>query len=461
VSSGTSKGAYVLIVTSAATFMGALDVTIVNIAIEGITRGLKVTNPTHLAWVLSGYSIVYAATLLGFGRLADWKGRKRIFLTGLAIFGIGSALCGAAPTLWVLLVARVIQAVGAAMVTPASLALVLGAFPPNKRASAVGVWGAVGSLAGALAPTIGAGLNRAFGWRSLFFINIPVIVAGLIAGRSVLTESRDPKVTKLPDLVGAVIVTIGVGLVVFAIIESETWGLADSRFWIILAVAAVLLTMFVRRCNAVDDPVLDISLLRQRFFAVSNISAMLYTFAFFGIFLTNVRFFYNVWDYTEYGSGMAITPIPVTASIVGVLSGRILRTIGARAGAAVSGSCFAGGLLLIVALTGNTPNYWEHVAWPMVLIGIGIGLGIAVINTSGTMHLPVNRYSMGSAFISTGRQVGAALGVALALALFAPVSKGADPLTRAHLSWVVFAITGLIAGLAVTVFYRQPATASQ
>jgi MFS family permease len=440
--------------------MGALDVTIVNIAIEGITRGLNVKDPTQLAWVLSGYSIVYAATLLGFGRLADWKGRKRIFLAGLAVFGLGSALCGAAPTLWVLLLARVIQAVGAAMVTPASLALVLTAFPPNRRATAVGIWGAVGSLAGALAPTIGAALNRAFGWRSLFFINIPVIAAALVAGRSVLTESSDPKVNKLPDLFGAVIVTGGVGLVVFAIIESETWGMADSRFWIVLVVAAVLLTLFVRRCNSVDDPVLDISLLRQRFFAVSNISAALYTFAFFGIFLTNVRFFYHVWDYTEYGSGMAITPIPVTASLVGVLSGRILRTLGARLGAAVSGSCFAGGLLLIVALTGNSPNYWKHVAWPMVLIGIGIGLGIAVINTSGTMHLPANRYSMGSAFISTGRQVGAALGVALALALYAPTTRGADPLLRAHVSWIVFAIAGLVAGLSITVFYRQPAAAT-
>lgn len=437
--------------------MGALDVTIVNIAIEGITRGLRVSNATQLAWVLSGYSIVYAATLLGFGRLADWKGRKRVFLSGLAVFGIGSALCGAAPALWVLLVARVIQAVGAAMVTPASLALVLTAFPPNKRASAVGVWGAVGSLAGALAPTIGAGLNRAFGWRSLFFINIPVIAAALVAGRTVLTESRDPKVTKLPDLFGAAIVTLGVGLVVFAIIESETWGISDPRFWIILVVAAVLLALFVRRCNSVEDPVLDISLLQQRFFAVSNISAMLYTFAFFGIFLTNVRFFYHVWDYTEYGSGMAITPIPVTASLVGVLSGRILRGLGPRVGAAVSGSCFAGGLILIVVLTGNSPDYWRDVAWPMVLIGVGIGLGIAVINTSGTMHLPANRYSMGSAFISTGRQVGAALGVALALALFAPISKGADPLARAHVSWVVFAITGLVAGLSITVLYRPPA----
>lgn len=452
-------GAQVLTITSIAMFMGSLDTTVVNIAIEGIAKGLKVSNQTQLAWVLSGYSIVYAATLLAAGRLADWKGRKRVFLAGLGVFAAGSTLCGLAPTLSVLLAARVLQAMGAAMVTPASLALVLIAFPPEKRATAVGVWGAVSGMAGAMAPAIGGVLNHAFGWRSLFFINLPFIAVALVAGRRVLTESRDPKITKLPDIFGAVLVTFAVGLVVFAIIESSTWGLTSWKFSGVVVLSILLVVAFVHRCHTVDDPVLDLDLLRQRFFAVANVSAVLFTFAFFGIFLANVRFFIHTWGYDSYGAGIALTPIPTTAAVAGILSGRILGRLGPRRGAALAALCFCGGLAAMTLLTGHTAHYWTEACGPMVVIGAGVGLAIAVLNTSATIHLPPGRYSMGSAFISTGRQVGAAIGVALALALFASVAKGADPLARSHLCWIVFGAAGLAAGLSIMIFYRNPGTA--
>jgi EmrB/QacA subfamily drug resistance transporter len=436
--------------------MGSFDTTVVNVAIEGITKGLHVKDSTQVAWVLSGYSIVYAATLLAAGRLGDWKGRKRVFTWGMSCFGLGSLLCGLAPTLWFLLAARVLQAAGAAMVTPASLALVLIAFPPAKRATAVGIWGAVGSLAGAVAPVLGSLINRALDWRGIFYINIPFVIVALIGGRRVMRESSDPSITKLPDLFGAVLVTGGVGLIVYAIIESSGWGVASTKFVLVLVAAAILIGVFFERCRTVADPVLDVGLLRERFFAVANLSAVLYTFSFFGIFLINVRFFFHVWHYSEYSAGIALTPIPVTASLAGVFSGRFVRRLGTRRTATLSALSLGGGLTLMVVLTGHRAAYWTHAAAPMTLIGFGVGSAIAVLNTSATIHLPAGRFSMGSAFISTGRQIGAAIGVALALALYSSVTKGADPLARAHLAWIVFAVAGVVAGLGLAVFYRPP-----
>jgi MFS family permease len=201
---------------------------------------------------------------------------------------------------------------------------------------------------------------------------------------------------------------------------------------------------------------MDLKLLRLRFFAVANLSAVLFTFAFFGIFLANVRFFIRVWGYDETGAGLALTPIPTTAAIVGLLSGRILGRLGARAGAAVAGTCFFTGLVALAVLTGHHADYWRDIAGPFVIIGVGIGLAIAVLNTSATVQLPSARYSMGSAIIATGRQVGAAFGAAMALALFASTRHGVDPLGRSHLSWLIFATCGLVAGLGITAFYRAP-----
>lgn len=205
-----------------------------------------------------------------------------------------------------------------------------------------------------------------------------------------------------------------------------------------------------------NDPVLDLGLLHERYFAVANVAAVLFTFAFFGVFLTNVRFFIRVWDYTATGAGMAITPIPLAAGITGMLSGRILGRLGMRKGAFVAAILFSGGLAAMTVLTGNEADYWRDAFVPLVATGIGVGLAITVLNSSAMIHLPPERYSMGSAIISTGRQIGAAIGVAVSLALFAATAHGADPLGVSHLSWLVFASTGLIAGVGITIFYRPP-----
>jgi len=196
-----SRAYQVLSITAIATFLVSLDTSIVVVARRAIEEDLG--HPTLLTWVFSGYNIAYAAGLLTAGRFADVNGRKRSFLRGLALFSIGSILCGLAPTSLLLVLARLVQAVGGAMLTPASLALVLPEFPVEKRTVAIGIWGAVGGLAAALGPCIGGVLVDWLDWRSLFFINVPFCAVTLYLGKKILHESKDPNATKHVDLIGS------------------------------------------------------------------------------------------------------------------------------------------------------------------------------------------------------------------------------------------------------------------
>jgi EmrB/QacA subfamily drug resistance transporter len=215
-----ARGWKVLAVCSIAVFLVSLDVTIVNIAFPEMLEDFETTR-AELSWVLSAYNIAFAACLLTSGRLADRFGRRRIFYIGLLTFTTASALCGMAPTEEALIAARVVQAMGGALIMPASLALVLPEFPMERRSAAIGVWGAVGGLAAAIGPVLGGALIDVIGWRGLFFLNAPVCLLAFLFARKLLVESREPNAHGLPDIVGAVLATSGVALIVLGIVEGE------------------------------------------------------------------------------------------------------------------------------------------------------------------------------------------------------------------------------------------------
>jgi MFS family permease len=227
-----TRATKVLSLTAIATFLVSLDTSIVVVAERTIAADLG--NPTWMPWVFSGYSIAYAAGLLTAGRFADVNGRKRSFMRGLALFSIGSVLCGLAPTTHLLVLARLVQAIGGAQLTPASLALVLPEFPAEKRTVAIGVWGAVGGLAAAAGPSLGGVLLDALNWRWLFFINVPFCIFTLIVGRKLLHESKDPNATKNVDLVGTALGFPGVALVTLAIEVVQTpLRRCSQHLWIV------------------------------------------------------------------------------------------------------------------------------------------------------------------------------------------------------------------------------------
>src|SRR6201994_2740244 len=220
---GRSRATWVLVLGSVAAFAVFLDTTIVNVAFETISRSFGTTT-AHLSWVLNAYSLVFAAVLIPSGRLADRYGRKRLFLIGLAGFALFSALCGAAPGTGVLIAARALQGAFAALVVPASLALVLPEFPPDRRHVAIGTWSAMSAAAAALGPTLGALLTEYASWRWIFLVNVPICAVLVIVGARLLRESREERTAGIPDPLGTVLIAAVPALLSFSIIEGPSWG---------------------------------------------------------------------------------------------------------------------------------------------------------------------------------------------------------------------------------------------
>src|SRR5438876_4181312 len=265
-----------LALTSVAVFVGSLDGTVLFVAFPAIRATFAHVSAAQLSWVLNAYIIVFGALLVPAGRIADRVGRKRVFLLGLGLFSAASALCGVAPSPGMLIAARALQALGAALLLPSSLALVLHAFPAARRASAVALWGAVGALAAAIGPSLGSLIIQSWGWRWVFYINVPVGIAAVVRGKSLLLESRDEAARELPDALGIVLLIASVALFALAIVEGAGWGLSGPRTLASLAGGALLFACFVLRSRTAASPAVDLSLFSNPTYRLANVA----TFAF-------------------------------------------------------------------------------------------------------------------------------------------------------------------------------------
>ena len=333
-----SRRARVAAIVSVGVFVASLDLFIVNIAFPDIQRDFTGTSLASLSWVLNAYAIVFAALLVPAGRWADRTGRKRAFLGGLALFTLASAACAAAPSIGVLIAARVVQAAGAAVLMPASLGLLLPEFPPEKRGLAIGLWAAVGGTAAAAGPVIG-GLLVELSWRWVFLVNIPIGIAAIVAGARVLHEIREEGAER-PDLVGAGLLTAAVATLIGGIIEGPDWGWADGRVLGLFAVALVLSVAFVVRSGRHPVPVVEPALVKVRAFAAANIAGVFFFIGFSAMLLGSVLWLTEVWGETALGAGLKIAPGPSMAALFavggGILSGRIgPRAVGAVGAAAL------------------------------------------------------------------------------------------------------------------------------
>ncbi|MDA2999936.1 MAG: MFS transporter, partial [Actinomycetota bacterium] len=317
-----SRPYQVLSLTAIATFLVSLDVSIVVVARGEIEETFGRDQANILTWVFSAYSIAYAAGLLTAGRFADVFGRKRSFLRGLIIFSIGSVMCGFAPSAITLVLARVVQAIGGAQLTPASIALVLPEFPVEKRTQAIAIWGSVGGLAAAIGPSAGGVLVEWWGWRLLFFVNIPFCLFTVLVGRKILHESKDENAQRKVDYPSVVLGFSGVALVVLAISQSEQWGFVDIRSGIAMVVGLILIGGFIRRCQVTESPLLDLSLFKLPFVVASNLSGVLFSVGFIGMWLLNTTWLQEVWDYSVVRSGLATFAGPATAAFIAPFAGK-------------------------------------------------------------------------------------------------------------------------------------------
>jgi EmrB/QacA subfamily drug resistance transporter len=442
----------VLALTSIAFFLTALDFTIVNVAFRALERDFGPSAKNVLPWTLSGYAIAFAAGLLTAGRMADSFGRKRWFLLGTTIFTTASALCGFAPTAWFLVAARVAQAIGGAMLIPSATALLLPEFPVEKRSEVMGLTAMMGAIAAASGPAIGGLLVSNLGWRWVFFVNLPFCIATVFFGARLLRESKDPTATRRPDFTGAALAIAAVALLTLAIIEADSWGWGSPTEIGALALSVALGAAFVFRCRNHPSPVLDLSLLKLRFVSAANVATLLWSMGFYALFFNHVAWLQDVWHYSGQRSGAAIMAGPACAALTSRLGGKLAQRFGHLRVFTVGAALVGSAVLAWAFRLGDKPAYVTQFLPSLCVAGVGIGFVIASLTSAANAFLPAHRFGMGAALYNTNRQIGAAIGIAIATAIHSawPGPKG---ITHAYF-YVAIAVFG--AAVVMLGFYRRP-----
>ena len=425
----------VLAVAVLGTFMAFVDATIVNIAIPDIASDFSVKSLSSVSWVLNAYNIVFAAFLVAGGQLADLLGRRRLFVLALLTFTVASALCAAAPSLGLLVAARIVQAAGAALLVPSSLAIVLAAHGSGERMHAVSLWAAVAALAAGVGPPLGGLLITASDWRLVFLVNIPVGIAALVLAKRVLIESRAPGRRRMPDLLGGAVLALAIASLVLGIVKGEEWGWTSGEVLACFAAAVVLGAYFVYRASHHRAPAMDLALLRIRAFALSNGVTVVMAGGFYGYTLCNVLFLTGVWRYSILQAGLALVPGPVTAMAVAPSASRLVGRMSHRAVVVPGAFVWAAGMVFLATRAGVHADFLGVWLPGLVILGLGAGLSFPTLSGAAVGSVPGSRFALATALNSVARQVGAALGVAILIAILGTPSA-LDPLPPFRHAWL-------------------------
>ncbi len=455
--SPSTTPAGVLAIVCAGVVLASLDLFIVNVALPQIARDFGQTDLGALSWVLNGYAIVYASLLVLAGRLADRHRRKYGFLLGVAVFTVASAACGAAQSVGMLVAFRLVQAAGAALLTPTSLSLVLTAYPGEGRHSAVRTWTATGGLAAALGPVIG-GLLVAASWRWVFLVNVPIGLAALAIGWLKLPDAPGHE-TPRPDALGAVLVTGGVALLTLALVQGGSWGWGSTATVAALVGSVVVLGLFVLRCLRHHNPLIDPELFRVRSFSVASAVALLFSASFGAMLLSIVLWEQVDWGWSALKAGLAIAPGPLMVPLFSFLvAGRLIKRFGAGPVMGLGATVFAAGLVWWAAAMGIQPDYVTDMLGGMLLTGVGVGLTLPTLMATAAGSLPPPQFATGSAVVNMIRQVGLAIGVAVFIAVLGTPVSAVARLAAFQRAWIVLAAISLAAA-AAGLLLRRPAAA--
>ena len=397
-------------------FMIMLDNTVVNVALPSIQGDLEIST-SELEWVVNAYALTFGVLLLTGGKLADMFGRRAIFITGLVIFTAASLWCGLSGGAESLIAARTVQGVGAALMNPATLSIITATFPPRQRGMAIGIWAGVSALALAIGPLVGGLLTEKIDWSWIFFVNIPVGIAGVLAARIFIDETRDTSKEQRLDLPGLLTSAIGLFALTLALIETNDHAWGSTLVLSLLAIAAVALTGFVLLELHQRLPMLDMSLFRDRQFAGANTVMFMVGLAMFGIFFYNSLFLQRVLGYGAIKTGATFLPMTLLIILVAPMAGRLSDRIGPR-------WLMGGGMLLLtVALllfgTLEADSSWWDIVPGLVVGGLGMAITMAPTTAAAMGSVPVDKAGVGSAVINSMRQVGGSLGIAIMGALVA------------------------------------------
>lgn len=430
-------------------FMIMLDNTIVNVALPTIQSelGMKVS---ELEWVVTGYALTFGALMLTGGKLGDLFGRRLIFVVGLVIFTASSLACGLANGPDMLIAARVVQGVGAALMNPATLSIIVATFPPKQRGTAIGIWAGVSALALAIGPLVGGIIAEKLSWSWIFFINIPVGVVAVAAAFLFIDESKDTSHEQKPDVPGLITSTVGLFALSYALIEANTYGWTSTRILVSFAIAAVALTAFILLERYQRLPMLELGLFKNKGFAGANTVMLLVGLAMFGVFFYVSLYVQNVIGYSPIKAGASFLPWTLLIIVLAPMAGKLSDRIGPRP-LVVSGMVILTGSLLLFANMGQHEDFWGLLP-AMILGGIGMSCAMAPVTAAAMASVRPDKAGVGSAVLNSMRQVGGSLGIAIMGAIVAASASAGRPnpedfLTGFHHALVTGAALTLLGAL--------------
>src|SRR3954454_10201558 len=406
-----------------------LDNTVVNVALPSIRESLGM-GIEGLEWVVAGYALTFAAFMLIGGKLADFLGRRRIFMAGLAVFTGASLACGLAPSGNFLIGARIVQGLGGALMNPATLSIITATFAPRERGRAIGIWAGVSALALAIGPLVGGLLTEHVNWNWIFFINVPIGVLGLFTAPIMIAESSDQSAEQRLDVPGLAASAVGLFSLTFAFIEANKYGWTSWQILGAFTLAAVSLVTFVLLERHQRAPMLDLSLFRNRTFGGANAAMLFVGLAMFGTFFYVSLYMQNVLHYSPVEAGASFLPMTILIILIAPRAGALTDRVGSR-WLVAGGMTLLAMMLLYYSQLGADESFWALVPG-LLLGGVGMGMTMTPVTAAAMSAVAVDKAGIGSAVLNSARQVGGSLGIAVMGAIVASgistaVANGAPP----------------------------------
>jgi EmrB/QacA subfamily drug resistance transporter len=401
----------VLAICCCSLLLVGMDVTIVNVALPAIQRDLHATL-SGLQWILDAYTLVVASLLMFSGSMSDSFGRRRVFQIGLTLFCAGSLLCSLAQTIGQLILFRAMQGLGASMLNPVALSIIANVFPqPKDRARAVGIWGAVAGISLAIGPIVGGALTQTIGWRSIFWINLPIGLTAILLAAKFIPESKAPRARRF-DPVGQSLVFLGLASLTYAVIEGPHAGWASPSILSLFSTAAAALIFFLLYEPRRSDPLVDLRFFRSIPFSSAAILGVLAFSCFAAFLFLNALYLQQARGLSPFNTGLCTLPLAIMMFLCSPLSGRLVGSHGPRPSVLIAGIGFLLSTLILTHLSLSTPLLLLMLAY--ALFGVGLGMVNPAIANNAVAGMPLAQAGVAAAIASTSRQVGAALGVAIA-----------------------------------------------
>lgn len=446
----------ILAVLATSVFLSGLDAFVVNVALAPIGQGVGETSLSKLSWILNGYAIVYAALLVPAGRLTDRFGGRTGFLLGLSVFTAASLGAAASGDLWVLVAFRFLQAAGAAVLTPASLGLVLTTAPPAKLTRYIQTWAASGSLAAAAGPMVG-GLLVQVAWQWIFLLNLPIGIAALLLAARMLPRGRQTGGARMPDLPGGALLAVAIGALALGLVQAPVWGWGAAPTAASFAVAAVALVLCLLRSARHPVPAVDLRLLRNPVFAWAGVATLLFYAAFAVELLGVTLWLQQEWHWSAIKTGLGVAPGPAMVFVASAAGRRLARRLPVGVVAALGSVLVAVGTAWLALAADGQLHYATDILPGWIVVGVGVGLALPTLISSATAELPKDKAATGSAVVTMAGQVGNVIGVSVLVILLSAGAPGQAAHTFSHIWWTSAAVVALSALAALGITPRRRA----